>query len=148
MSLHSLPQPLSQNQVQGPRPRTPTWHFISRALLLRKHPLHLLCQFLHKPIYKMCLFVDCTNLLFSLRKCIYNRAFFVGPFLKRNCRHEIKPHCPLPLCRPSKTDPPWKERNGRCCPAWLNCSQYWVLTALSRGWIQPRGPPSGLLKGI
>lgn len=53
----------------------------------------------------MCLFVDYTNLLFSWRKCIYNRALFVGPFLKRSCRREIKPHCPafMPAIKASPT---------------------------------------------
>lgn len=134
LSLHNGSKSQSQNQGEGPGPRIPTSHIISSALLLRKNPhiLHFF-QLINKLVRKMCFFVDCTNLLVALRKWIYNQALFAGPFLKWRCRHEIKKHTALPLCEASKEVPPWKERNGHSCPAWLNCSQYSVLTALSRG---------------
>ena len=56
-------------------------------------------------------------------------------------------HTAWPLFQPSKGVPPWKERNGHSCPAWLNRSQYSVLTALSRGWIQPQGASAWVAEG-
>lgn len=65
---------------------------ISSALWLRKpYTLHSFCSVINKSVYPVCLLVNSTNFLFTLRKQIYKRAFSVGAFWKWLCRGKIKP---------------------------------------------------------
>lgn len=65
---------------------------ISPALWLRNpYTLHSFCSVINKSVYPVCLLVNSTNLLFTLRKWIYKPAFSVGAFWKWLCRGKIKP---------------------------------------------------------
>lgn len=94
----------------------------------------------------MCFFVNCTDLLFALRTWMHNQALFVGPFLKRLCRCEIKPHC-LAFMQTIKENPTLERKKWPQLPCLAQRFTVFSVDSIVQGLHSASGASIGAAEG-
>lgn len=94
----------------------------------------------------MCFFVNCTDLLFALRTWMHNQALFVGPFLKRLCRCEIKPRC-LAFMQTIKENPTLERKKWPQLPCLAQRFTVFSVDSIVQGLHSASGASIGAAEG-
>lgn len=94
----------------------------------------------------MYFFVNCTNLLFALRTWMYNQALFVGPFLKRLCRCEIKLSC-LAFMQTIKENPALERKKWPQLPCLAKRFTVFSVDSIVRGLNSALGASIWVVEG-